>query len=212
MRFNEPILGCLMTINVDVPRYSWNDLIANAKDGCDESLNSILEQTYNYLVLVAQRGIGKNLQAKFGASDVVQMSLVEAYEGFEAFNGTCQADLKSWLKRIVMNNLVDQSRFYTTVQRRSVTREQPLSDISQFSQSSGQDTPSAIYQRKLKDVQLLRLVSQLPYSQQRVIEYRHRYGYEYQQIANELGVSVEAARQLWSRGTRQLQAWLDKSE
>ena len=187
---------------------NWDDLIQKAKSGCDQALVHLVSHFEAYLLLVAKNRIGTSLQAKFGASDIVQMSLMEARESIGRFLGTSEGEIRGWLKRIVLNNLLDQSKQFTGTRKRSVGRERSLNFVA--TQPSKQQTPSVMIRRRETDSELKNLVEQLPENQKRVVEGRHRFGLSYFQIAQQMEITEANARQLWSRAARQLREGLEK--
>jgi hypothetical protein len=58
-----------------------------ALDGCRQ-----------YLLLIANEMIGPELQAKFGASDLVQDTFIEAQRHLAGFRGTSNAEMRAWLR------------------------------------------------------------------------------------------------------------------
>lgn len=182
---------------------NWPELIASARDGCDDALGEISLRIRQYLLTVAREHFHQGVSAKFGASDVVQQSLMEAYEGFGQFKGHTEPELRIWVKRIVMNNLIDQSRRFTRTQSRNARREVSLTacattpDLSQL-------TGSALMSRREDDVELKQALAKLPARQQRIVELKHRFGYSYPEIAKQLQATEPAVRMLWSRALRQL--------
>ena len=180
---------------------NWNELIQRAKGGCDLALLEIIKQFEAYLLMVARTGMRNSLQGKFGASDILQISLIEAHKSIDKFNGSCANEMRSWLKRIVLNNLFDQSKQYTGTHKRSLDRENPLGSLDFPSKL---DTPSVMIRREETDAELMRLVNALPEKQRFVVEARHRSGLSYSEIASQLGTSEANARQLWVRALKQL--------
>lgn len=179
----------------------WDQLIEQAKAGNDLALLEIVKQFEVYLLMVAKTRIGNSLQAKFGASDIVQISLMEARESIEEFNGTSEGEMRQWLKRIVVNNLLDQTKQYTGTRKRSLAREKSMG-LLDF--QSGQGTPSVMIRREESDAELKQLVSELPEKQRYVVEARHRFGMSNSDIAVQLGTSESNVRQLWSRAAKHL--------
>ena len=64
--------------------------------------------------------------------------------------------------------------------------------------------------RQETDVELIQAVAKLSFKQQRVVELRHRFGYSYAEIAEQLDTSEPAVRMLWSRAVSQLKNLLDQ--
>lgn len=126
---------------------------------------------------------------------------MEARESIEEFNGTSEGEMRQWLKRIVVNNLLDQTKQYTGTRKRSLAREKSMG-LLDF--QSGQDTPSVMIRREESDAELKQLVSELPEKQRYVVEARHRFGMSNSDIAVQLGTSESNVRQLWSRAAKHL--------
>jgi len=195
-------------INVEeLVNVSWDELIQQAKVGDDSALVQIVKQFETYLLMVAKTRIGNSIQAKFGASDIVQISLLEARQSITHFNGNSKGEMRQWLKRIVVNNLLDQSKQFTGTRKRSLERENSTG-LLDF--QSGQDTPSVMIRREESDAELRQLVEELPERQRFVVEARHRFGMSYAEIAKQIGTSESNARQLWSRAAKQLRDGLSE--
>ena len=197
--------GDKASIDGQARKCNWNELIQQAKDGSDLALVEIIKQFETYLLMVAKRGMKNSLQGKFGASDILQISLLEAHKSIEKFNGNSASEMQNWLKQIVINNLLDQSKQYTGTHKRSINRENSMGSLDVPAEL---DTPSVMVRRKETDAELMRLVNALPEKQKFVVEARHRFGLGYSEIAVQLGISESNARQLWSRAVKQLRNWL----
>lgn len=187
----------------------WHTLVDQAKQGCDQSLGQILEEVRDYLLLIAESELGNRVRSKFGASDIVQHSMLEAQHAFNEFRGTSENEFRYWLKRIVINNLTDQARRYTHTHSRNVRLEISADDSLAFQQHAHLETPSWHMSRDEVDQQLATAVSLLPDRQRFVIEARHRHQLNYSQIAAQLQISEAGVRKIWSRATEQLRAHLE---
>lgn len=186
----------------------WPQLVEAARCGCKDALGEIIIRLREYLLLIASGQIRGSLQAKFGASDIVQNSLLDAYAGIDEFSGTTEAEMRAWLKRIVLNNFIDEQRRYTHTQSRSLQRELPLEAlVTPLVTNVGETGSKTIRQSEELD-QLSHALQRLSPRQQRVVEGRRRFGYSYQQIAEQLGITEAAVRKIWSRAIKQLKEYL----
>ncbi len=88
-----------------IPRDDFVTLTHAARDGCAESLGQLVDRCRNYLLLVANRGLNPDLRVKVGASDLVQETLLAAQRGFDRFEGSSDAELRLWLRRILLNKM-----------------------------------------------------------------------------------------------------------
>lgn len=186
----------------------WPELVKAAREGSEEALGEIITRLQSYLLLIANGQIHDKLQAKFGASDIVQNSLLAAHAGIDEFNGTTEAEMRAWLKTIVLHNFIDEKRRYANTQSRSLQLEQPLETMATPLSTGGSETGSKVMRRNEELQRLTQALHRLPPRQQRVVEGRRRFGYSYQQIADQLGISEAAARKLWSRAIKRLKEYL----
>jgi RNA polymerase sigma-70 factor (ECF subfamily) len=76
-------------------------LLTEAKGGADGALGRLLEQYSQYLTLLARMQIGKRLQGKVDAADLVQGSVLNVHRQFPQFRGTTEAEFVAWLRRIM---------------------------------------------------------------------------------------------------------------
>ncbi len=190
----------------------WPQLVEAARSGCEDSLGEIIVRLRGYLLLIANGQMRGSLQAKFGASDIVQNSLLDAYAGIDEFSGTTEAEMRAWLKQIVLHNFIDEKRRYTQTQSRSIDRERPLDSLVA-------SLPAGVFEsgrKKMRQAEQLQqfaaAVERLSPRQQRVIEGRRRFGYSYKQIADQLGITEAAAKTLGSRAIRQLRGFLAEED
>ncbi len=179
----------------------WDELLIAARDGDNSALSEIWTRLRAYLRLTADHDLDGILQNKMDASDIVQQSLMEAHQGFSRFRGQSEHEIRAWLVRLVRHNLIDARRRFVETDKRNVSRE-----LSAHTRAlPGPDkTPSSLVSRKEQDEELMRAVTLLPARNQQILELRHRQGLSHAEIAEELGMTEMAARQLWSRTVDQL--------
>ncbi|MEO2050105.1 MAG: sigma-70 family RNA polymerase sigma factor [Pirellulales bacterium] len=189
----------------------WSTLVKAARQGDDDAFGQICDRMTEYLLLTAS-DIGNGLTAKFGASDIVQQSLLQARQGMSTFKGTSEGELRTWLVTLVQRNLIDSVRHYSQSKKRDTSREQSgRMEYLAESQAGLHKTASSIVRQRETDEELLRAVAQLPTRRQRVIELRHWQGMSFAEISNELKISESAARQLLARALEELRKNLSTS-
>src|SRR5438105_13470847 len=81
-----------------------------------------VEDYRDYLHLLARLHLDPRLQGKVDASDVVQQTLVKAHQAREQFRGQTAAEQAGWLRRILVNTLIDAARKFG----RELDLERPL--------------------------------------------------------------------------------------
>src|SRR5262245_16251802 len=103
-----------------------DDLLRQARDGDVIALGQLMELYRHYLALLARLQIGRRLQGKVDASDLVQETFLEAHRDFAQFQGICEKELVSWLRQVLASNLANQVRRYFGTQRRDIRLEREL--------------------------------------------------------------------------------------
>src|SRR6516225_466642 len=84
-----------------------------------------IERFRSYLLLLARMKLDRKLRGKLDASDVVQQSLLEAYQAVESFRGNDSAAQAAWLRQILARNLANAVRDLTRA-KRDVRKERSL--------------------------------------------------------------------------------------
>jgi RNA polymerase sigma-70 factor (ECF subfamily) len=169
-----------------------------------------LEPFRDPLRLLAQAELDRRLQGKVDPSDVVQQTLLEAYQDREQFRGKSEAELAGWLRRILAHNLADVVRHYGAAARdvaleRSL--EASLDESASRLNSWLADDHSSPTQHALRREELGRLykvLMQLPEDQRIAVEGKHLQGLSVEEISQQMGKSVTAVGGLLRRGMRRL--------
>lgn len=184
-----------------------------AQAGSNEALGRALEACRGYLLLVAQHHLGADLQAKGGASDLVQETFLEAQRDFAQFRGTSEAELLAWLRRLLLNNVGHFARRYRATGKRAVGREVLLvpdgsSDAPGPALPADTPSPSGQAMAHEQAEALRRALARLPDDYRRVITLRYDDGQSFEEIGRLMGRSPDAARKLWARAMERLrQEW-----
>src|SRR6059036_76095 len=102
------------------------ELLHLAQAGSIPALGELLEQYQSYLHLLARLQIGRRLQGKVDAADLVQETFLAAHAGFVQFRGATEAEFTAWLRQILASRLAKLLRYYCGTQRRDVHLEREL--------------------------------------------------------------------------------------
>lgn len=187
-------------------------LLAAARNGSLESEGQLLETFRDDLIEMVQADLGPEMWPKLTSSDLVQESLLEAHRDFTKFRGESAAEFRGWLKRIVLNNLVNRCRHWKA-QRRDFRRESGQADdttVSPDDVAGSSLTGSAIASRREQAECLIAALNRLCAEDQQVIELRHRECLPFSEIGRQMSRSPDAARMLWYRAFDRLSRELDR--
>ena len=185
-------------------------LLAEARTGSPAALGRALEACRAYLLTVAGQELDPALSAKAGASDLVQQTFLEAQRDFDQFQGTTEQDLLHWLRRVLLNNVANFARAYRSTGKRDVGREIELeggrSSADWRSALAGDAaSPSGVVMHQEQLQALEQAIARLPEDYRRIIEYRYRQERSFDEIAQLMNCSANAACKLWSRAVERLE-------
>jgi RNA polymerase sigma-70 factor (ECF subfamily) len=166
-------------------------------------------------LLVANRELDADLQAKVGPSDLVQDSLLEAQRDFGQFHGTTEADVLAWLRRILLHNVANVRDRYRATRKRDVGREVPLHGLLSGPDAedlaAAEPSPSKRAAAREHRDQLEQALSQLPEHYREALRLRHQESCSFEEIGRRTGRSAEAARKVWARAVERLKTILKPS-
>ncbi len=188
-----------------------SDLIRRARTGDSEALGELLELFRHYLMFLARLQIGRHLQGKVDASDVVQDTFLKAHANFARFRGDTEETLAAWLRQILSATLANVVRHYLRSQRRNVRLESQLAvdlDHSAHLLHHGfvgrLRSPIDSASRREQAVLLADALEQMPEAYRKVIIWRHFNSLTFKEIAALMGRSVDSVQKLWVRGLRRM--------
>lgn len=175
-----------------------------------------LEQYRSDLLVLAQGQIPRELRHRMDASDVVQETLMEAYQKRDQFRGDKERELGGWLRTMLNYNLIDAIR---SVKRgkRDPRREmaQPLenSALRLADLFVADDTsPSQGLDRSERAARVAAAIQKLPEMQRKAIVMRYCDGESLAAIAESVEKTPVAAAGLVKRGLAGLRKLLVESQ
>jgi RNA polymerase sigma-70 factor (ECF subfamily) len=186
-----------------------------AKSDKATGLGPLLESYRNYLMLLARVQIGRRLQGKVDAADLVQETFLAAHRDFGDFCGVTEKEFIGWLRQILACRLADLTRRFFGAKCRDVRLERQLAD--EFDRSSQamacelvarQSSPSQHVARREQAVLIADALGQLPGDYSEVIVLRHMEGLSFPAIAERMGRSLDSVEKLWVRGLTRLRRLL----
>lgn len=166
-----------------------------------------------WLQMIADRDLPAQLRGRVDPSDIVQQTLMKAWQGESDFAGSTHEQRLAWLRSIMKNAIRDQHRRLFGADKRGAGREQLATDVA-MAGNNGLDflamarDPNASSEMAAAEdaLALANAIEKLPLDQRRVIELRHFSNLSYAMIAEQLNKSEPAVRMLWVRALRNLQS------
>jgi len=187
------------------------NLLRRAQQGDEEAQGALLETYRNYLELLARIEIGRRLQTKVDADDLVQETFLEAHRNFGLFRGRQEAEFVSWLRAILATRIADLLRHFLGTQGRDIRRERDLQiDLDQSSRALDRglialhSTPSQQLARQELRVMFADTLAQLPDEYREVIVLRHFEELSFADVAARMQRSIDSVQKLWVRGLARL--------
>jgi RNA polymerase sigma-70 factor (ECF subfamily) len=182
-----------------------------------EAAGPALERFRAYLHLLARLHLDPRLRAKLSPSDVVQQTLLQAYQGLAAFRGG-EGELAAWLRRILAHNLAHAVRDLGR-DKRDVARERSLEEAVEASSvrleawlAAEQSSPSQQAARNEQVLHLAAALTELPEVQREAVVQHYWQGRSLAEIGEELGRTPAAVAGLLHRGLKQLRHRLQERE
>lgn len=191
-------------------------LLDLARTGDTQALGQLLESYRGYLMVLARVQIGRRLQGKVDAADVVQDAFLGAYRDFEQFRGTSEKEFIAWLRQVLAFVLANLVRHYQGTQRRDVRLERQLAvELDQSSHAldrglvANQSSPSQQAVRREQSVLLAEALARLPEEWRDLLILRHLEGLTFPEVAQRLGRTVDSVKKQWPRALAGLRRALE---
>lgn len=180
------------------------------------SVNQVLEQFRAYLECLTaiqvdpRLRIDPRLRSRFGWSDIINDTLMEASRELERIQAMESPDQERWLRTMLANNLVDRIR-RELAGPRDCRRERSLDDAVEESSRrvegwvpADESTPSEKLAKQEQALRLAGALAQLPERQREVLVLQTWHGWKLAQIAAHLGCTVGIVAGLQARGLKKL--------
>ena len=173
-----------------------------------------LERFREYLLLLARLRLDDRLRGKLDPSDVVQQTLLRAFERLDQLRGQSDAEIAGWLRQILANTLANAVRDLGR-QKRDAALERSL-EVSLAESSARleawlaaeQSSPSEQAERNELLLRLADGLAALPPAIRDVVVLRHCQGWSVEEIGRHLGKTRPAVASLLRRGLAQLREYL----
>ena len=195
-----------------------NSLLQLAKSGDEKALGALLEMYRSYLNMLARLQIGPSLRTQLSASDLVQETFLNAKRGLDGFRGQTERELIAWLRRIMANRLTDAVRRYERPGRdgqleQNIRYQCDQSSLSLCQMLPARDpSPSDHFAHREREVILADALEKLPEAYRDVLVFRHLKGLKFDEVAHQMGRSLDSVKNLWVRAIGKLRSELESEQ
>ncbi|MEM6470408.1 MAG: sigma-70 family RNA polymerase sigma factor [Planctomycetota bacterium] len=187
------------------------ELINNARNGCVDSQNRLLNGLREYLALVADQQVETQLRPKAGPSDAVQQTMFRISQKLPEFRGSNQAQLLVWAREILSNEVKQLRRSYKSEKRDMCREVSMVSDNSNAANLDPRDqflTPQSEALAREEADAVKKALQRLPDDYRRIIQLRSWEKLSFAEIGRRLGRSENAVTKLWIRALVKLEETL----
>jgi RNA polymerase sigma-70 factor (subfamily 1) len=179
-----------------------------------DACNEVMKEYRAYLETLTFIQVDPRLRSEFSMSDVIQETLLKAWNNLEQIEMLDADARKRWLRKVLVNSLLDKIK-YVRAQIRDVRRNHSLDAAAEESSCRLQDwlatedtSPSERLMRQDDALILLEALSKLDPRQCEAITLQKYHGWTLAQIAEHLGCTISAVAGLHARGLKELRKLL----
>lgn len=194
------------------------ELLRRAREGNAEAAGALMELYRGYLTILARTQIGRRLQGKADAADLVQETFLEAHKHIARFRGQSEIEFLSWLRTILAAVVSNHVRHYLGTQQRDARLEQALvveldntSGVLQRGLMAADSTPSRQAANREALILLANALEQLPDDYRQVIMLRHLEGLPFADVAERMNRTVASVQNLWVRALKRMKQSVGES-
>ncbi|MDX1383020.1 MAG: RNA polymerase sigma factor [Thermoanaerobaculia bacterium] len=183
-------------------------LVQRARAGSTTALDALLGNYGERLLAVIRLRLGRQLRREVESRDVLQNTLLKAFERIDQFEGSGADTFMGWLVAIAQNEIVDQADYY-----RRLCRDQRLRQ----SIRTGWDLPARQLHGEISRIALAEetrrledAIESLTEDHREVILLRQFEELGFREVGERMGRSEDAARMLFARAMTALSVEMRK--
>ena len=174
----------------------FDALLRGAQLDPDRQLGRLLQGFRSYLTATAESEFANRSQVRLDASDLAQMTFLEAFRDFRRFGGHSEAEFRAWLAQILRNNIRDV-RANQEAQKRNPRREVSDPQVA-AGLAADHSTPSVRAMRNEELAGLESALTRLSAEKLTLVRLRSEEGKSFKEIGSLLGISDNAVRKRWA--------------
>lgn len=167
-----------------------------------ETPTAFLDRIRPVLMSIARDLVDRDLQAKIGASDLVQETMLDVVRDYDSLRSQDPKQVERWYREILINNFRDLTRFFRKARKRSVTKELPLTDDMPDLRSNLRPDLPIVREEQL--LSMREAIDRLPSPHQQMLKWRYLDRLSYRKIATMVSRKEDAVRMMVNRSLNRL--------
>lgn len=172
-------------------------LFERARQGSDQAINAVFERYGGRLHALIRLRLGPQLRRRLESRDILQATMLKAFQGIERFAGSGSGSLMAWLGAIAHAEICDQADFHGR-QKRDVARDTAVDERAVGLAAQVRTEVSRI-QLAADSERLERAIESLGEARREVILLRSFEELSFPEVGERLGKSPDACRMLYAR-------------
>jgi RNA polymerase sigma-70 factor (ECF subfamily) len=185
-------------------------LIRKARRGSSDALNAVFESYGERLLALIRLRLGPSLRTKLESRDLMQQTLIKAFQHIDQFEGSGERSLMGWLGAIACNEIRNQARYFRS-DGRDARQEGPIEEAASLHARQLRTEVSRIHLRE-QTRRLEQAMERLAESHREVLLLRRFEELTFPQIGELLGKSPDACRMLYARALAALTLEMQEQE
>jgi RNA polymerase sigma-70 factor, ECF subfamily len=183
-------------------------LLAAARAGSADAMGTLFERHSRRLLAIIRLRLGPGLRGHLESRDVLQETWLKALGHVDGFRGDQSTSFVAWMARIAANEIRDRADHHGR-QRRDAGREVPNADLDAMAARLRSQTSRIALDESLE--RLERALESLSAEHREVIVLRKLEELSFPEIAERMGRSPDACRQLLARAFAALTVAVEKT-
>lgn len=189
-------------------------LVRLSQQGDREAFAQLCELRRKQLLEEVNKKIDKRLLPRVDASDIIQEVFWDANRRLGEVIGN-DVSLLAWMRFLCNQKLIDMHRTHMASKKRSINRETPRHDYNAGAGSlaerlvDGMTSPSMRFYKNEVIEKIKILLDELSPIDREIIAMRHYHSMSNKEVADSLGVSVNAASNRYVRALKRFKAIFD---
>ena len=177
-------------------------LVQEAKDGSSEAIGTLFERFGTRLYAMIRSKMGSSLQNRVDPEDVLQNTMLKAFEKIDQFDGNGPTTLLGWMAIIAHHEMRDQARFHQRGKRDN-RQNTAIATKHRFLADKVRSQTSALVLKEewriLEDA-----LNQLESDHKEIVVMRKLQELSFAEIGERMGRSPDACRMLLARAMTKL--------